>query len=258
MSDSDERTRVFSVEPIRQRRAFEDVVVQLRRAIVERRLHVGDKLPHERELASIFNISRQSLREGLRMLEGFGMLSARRGAGPDSGWIVTGDGRAGLSVLLDLHMSLQGTPIWDVLEIRESIEILAVRSAAERAEPAERAEILETAIAMRDVFDRATFLQADTDFHIAIARKSGNGLAPLFMESIRDAIARAMLAAFERIDDWEAERGRLVTEHVAIAEAVATGRSADAAHAMHEHIHGFYGRVLREHEVYGRSLLEPT
>ena len=88
--------------PVKQRRAFEDIIVQVENAILEGRLRVGDRLPPERELAEIFNVSRASVREALRVLEAFGVLSARRGTGAESGSIVSAQNGSPLSGLLRL------------------------------------------------------------------------------------------------------------------------------------------------------------
>ncbi|MBD5656474.1 MAG: FadR family transcriptional regulator [Candidatus Eremiobacteraeota bacterium] len=232
--------------PVRPQRAFEDVILQIRQAIVERRLAVGDRLPHARELAERFGVSRQSVREALRMLEAFGVLSARRGAGPESGWTVSADGTTGLSVLLDLYTSLQRIPIWDLLEIREALEMLSVRSAAAHATPEDTAELLAAARAMADATTPEAFLEVDTEFHVSIARRSGNSLAPLFMEAIRDAMSRVMLAAFQALPDWASERELLVREHVDLASKIGRQDGDSAATAVSEHIRGFYGRALKE------------
>lgn len=247
MARSNQPTAAFTPEPVRPRRAFEDVILRLRAAVVEGRLAVGNRLPHERELAGLFKVSRQSLREGLRMLEGFGILSARRGVGPDSGWIVSGDGTAGLSVLLDLHTSLKRIPMWDVLELREALETLSARSAVSRASAADRARLVDLAEQMAQVGEAAAFLKLDAEFHVALARCSGNALAPLFMEAIRESMFRGMLAGFEALPDWEAERAILVRDHREIANAIAAGDGEAAAASIGAHIHGFYGRALATH-----------
>jgi GntR family transcriptional repressor for pyruvate dehydrogenase complex len=238
----------FSAKPIRQKRAFEAVIIQIRQAVIERRLAVGDHLPHERELAALFEVSRQSVREGLRMLEAFGVLSARRGVGPDSGWVVSANGTSGLSVLLDLYTSLQRTPVWDLLEIREALEILSVRSAAARATAEQGAELVAEAKSMETVTEPQAFLQVDTEFHVSIARKSGNRLAPMFMEAIRDAMSRLMLSAFDALPDWPKEQQLLAAEHVDLANLIRAGDGEAAVGATRRHIRGFYARAL-EHMV---------
>jgi DNA-binding FadR family transcriptional regulator len=232
--------------PDKPRRAFEDIIAHVREAVVAGHLSIGDRLPHERELAERFGVSRQSVREALRMLEGFGVLTARRGVGPESGWIVASGTASGLSVMLDLHTSLQRTSLWDILEIRESLEMLSVRSAAARASVEEKAALVAVARSMDDVHEAGAFLRCDTEFHVSIARRSGNSLAPLFMEAIRDAMSRVMLAASRALPDWAAERELLVHEHLDIATLIARGDGDAAAVALSRHIRGFYGRWLAD------------
>ena len=169
MPRSNQSANAFSAQPIRPRRAFEDVILQVREAVVDGRLAIGDRLPEERELARLFKVSRQSVREGLRMLEGFGILTARRGVGPDSGWTVSADGTSGLSVLLDLHTSLKRISVWDLLEIRESLEMLSARAAVGHATADVRDRLVTLADEMADVAEPAAFLKLDAAFHVAIA-----------------------------------------------------------------------------------------
>ena len=232
--------------PIRPRRAFEEVIVQLKLAVAEGRLAIGDRLPHERELARLFGVSRQSVREALRMLEAFGVLSARRGAGPDSGWTISADGTSGLGALLDLYSSLQRIPFSDLLEIRESLEMLSGRSASMRATDEQKVRLLGAARDMAGITDAEQFLRADTEFHIMIARASGNTLAPVLMEAIRESMARGMQIAFSTLEDWNAEREVLITEHLDIAGKIRASQGAAAAEALRSHLCGFYGRVLTD------------
>src|SRR2546421_4807243 len=95
-----------SFAPVRVRRAFEDIIVQLEDAIMDGRLGPGDRLPPERELADVFGVSRTSLREALRALESIGVLEAKRGQGRASGsTVAVRHGR--LAGLLALHAAIQ-------------------------------------------------------------------------------------------------------------------------------------------------------
>jgi DNA-binding FadR family transcriptional regulator len=245
MARSNQKTKALAgLTPIRPRRAFEDVILQLKAAVVEGRLAVGDRLPDERELAKRFGVSRQSVREGLRMLEGLGVLSARRGTGPESGWTVSADGAGGLGAMLDLYASLQRIPLADLPEVRESLERLSGASAAARATPQQKIDVAAAAAAMADLTEAQPFLAADTEFHVTIARASGNTLLPVLMQAIRESMARVMLVAFSELRDWDIERTLLCREHVDIADKIRAGDAEAAAQALSAHIRGFYGRVL--------------
>src|ERR1700726_3365404 len=62
------------------RPAYEVVVDRLRRAILLSVYLPGDKLPPERVHAEQLGVSRVTLREAIRVLEGEGLVEARRGA----------------------------------------------------------------------------------------------------------------------------------------------------------------------------------
>src|SRR5271163_4313468 len=69
-----------SFRPARPRRAFEEIIHQIKALIEEGALKPGDKLPSERALAAEFQVSRNTLREALRTLELGGQITLRRGA----------------------------------------------------------------------------------------------------------------------------------------------------------------------------------
>ncbi len=230
--------------PVRPKRTFEEIILQIEQAVIEGRLAVGDRLPPERELAEIFKVGRSSVREALRVLEAFGVLTSRRGVGAESGSIVSAQGTRGLAGLLRLYTSLQGIPLRDLVEIRLEIEKFTVRLAAERANAENSMRLAHIVEQMQKAEEHGEFLQCDTELHIAIARMSGNSLAPLLMEALREAMAREMLKAFRDLADWPGERRILIRDHEKIAAKIQAGDGEAAVLAMTRHISGFYGRVL--------------
>ena len=60
----------------KQTKIFQNVVEQIQEAIFDGRLKTGETLPAERELKSMFNVSRGTLREALRVLD-FGLRSSK-------------------------------------------------------------------------------------------------------------------------------------------------------------------------------------
>lgn len=241
----EEQTSSFA--PVKRRRAFEDIIVQIENAIHEGRLTVGDRLPPERELAEIFQVSRASVREALRVLEAFGVLSARRGTGADSGSILSAQNESPLSGLLRLYASLLQMPLQDLLDVREAIEMLTARRAAERASDENIERLTGIVESMRNSGTPEDFLSLDTEFHVTLARASGNSVAPLIMGALRDAIAHQMLGAFKALEEsgnWIAERAWLIREHARLLETVVSKDPDAAAHAFSRHMHDFYHRVL--------------
>jgi DNA-binding FadR family transcriptional regulator len=100
---------------------------------------------------------------------------------------------------------------------------------------------------MRRAKAPADFLALDTQFHLTLARASGNSVVPLILGAVRDAIARQMLAAFEALEAagrWNAERAFLVKEHAQLVATIAAHDPEAAASAFSHHVHAFYTRVL--------------
>src|SRR5580658_11341292 len=67
-------------EVIRRNKVYEEVAQQIERLILKK-LHPGDKLPSERELAELLKVSRSSIRDAIRGLELMGMVEPRHGSG---------------------------------------------------------------------------------------------------------------------------------------------------------------------------------
>lgn len=225
-------------KPVTTRRAFEQVIFQIEDAVLSGRLLVGHKLPPERELADQFQVSRSSVREALRVLEMLGLVTARRGAGDRSGSFVQSP-TSGLSGFLPLYVKLRNVPLGDLVAMRLAIETMTATGAANV-----RAQIDGALLEIDRSESPEEFLDTDTRFHLTIARGSANAIAPVFMEALREAMAREMLAAFRLLNDWPAERRLLVQEHRLIASLIAQGNASAASQAMSNHIRGFYARAI--------------
>ena len=76
----DDGPQIPPFRPARPRRAFEEIIHQIKTLIEGGGLRTGQKLPSERALAAEFQVSRNTLREALRMLELGGQITLRRGA----------------------------------------------------------------------------------------------------------------------------------------------------------------------------------
>src|SRR6185436_5963734 len=66
---------------LRSLKAAEVVARDVVRSITAAQLQPGDGLPSESQMLQQYGVSRESLREGLRLLEVQGMISIRRGPG---------------------------------------------------------------------------------------------------------------------------------------------------------------------------------
>jgi GntR family transcriptional regulator, transcriptional repressor for pyruvate dehydrogenase complex len=236
-------------QAVEQRRTFEQILLQIEEAIISGGLRPGDRLPPERDLAATFGVSRASVREALRVLEMFGVIVARRGTGPDAGSIVAASARSGLQSALRLHVGLLRIPTRDMVEVRALLEQQAARRAAEHGNPKLTARLHEIVAGMRAAGGIAEFNEFDTEFHVEIARVSGNALLPVLMEALRGTMRRAMLEGFERLADWRTERDHLVGEHERMIGFIEAGDADAAGAAMQGHVVRFYRHVMESEAV---------
>ena len=77
-------------------KAYEKVIDYIESNILDGHFEVGDKLPSERELSQMLSVSRNSVREGIRILEVIGVI---------------------LSILVDTFISKISLPMQPVPEI---------------------------------------------------------------------------------------------------------------------------------------------
>ena len=225
-------------KPVPRRRAFEDVIVQVEEAIADGRIGPGDRLPPERELAGQLRVSRASVREALRVLEAFGVVTSRQGRGADAGSVVSAGDQNGLAGLLRIYTLLMKVPLSDLVDLRVAIESMTARARrrAARGGGARRA-------GRRDG-GRAGPRPLPGARH-RLPRRARPGVrqrarAAADGGAARDDRRAACATAFREVEDWESTRARVAADHLALAEQVAAGDADAAERTVTEHIRGFY------------------
>jgi len=69
------------LKAVKKRRAYEDIVEQIRKLIEKGKLRRGDQLPVEKELSETFRVSRLTVREAILSLETMKLVDRRQGDG---------------------------------------------------------------------------------------------------------------------------------------------------------------------------------
>lgn len=232
-------------QALEQRRTFEQILLQMEEAILDGRLKPGDRLPAERDLAQTFGVSRASVREALRVLEMFGVMVARRGTGADAGSVVADSAQSGIQSALRMHVGLMRIPARDLVEVRAILEQHSAQNAAARFTPGVTGRLREIVAEMPNAETIDEFNGLDTEFHVELARVSGNALLPVLMEALRGTMRQVMLESFERLPDWKAERDHLVGEHERMIGYIEAGDTVAAGTALQNHVMRFYRHVMQ-------------
>jgi GntR family transcriptional repressor for pyruvate dehydrogenase complex len=186
MAASSSRKRKAFV-PLRHVRKSDDVFEQLSKLIREKRFPLGSQLPPERELAEQINASRQTIREALYRAELVGLIEVRHGAGS---FVVSSSARSSLDAPLAELIARQADRIAEFFEIRLLVEGWCVSQAARQAKPADLAALKRRLDAMKSLpLTDPAWEQNDVEFHVAIARSTGNPIAVRMIEILRESFS---------------------------------------------------------------------
>jgi GntR family transcriptional regulator, transcriptional repressor for pyruvate dehydrogenase complex len=245
LEDEDTAQVALPFKHAQRRRAFEEVIVQIENAIAQGNYRAGDRLPNERALAEMIGVGRGSVREALRVLEGFGVLAAKPGRGAQSGSVLSAENNSGLVSVMRLYISLRRIPLGDLFAVRRSLEELVTRAAAETGAPDHICRLDEIATLMAEQSDVDQFFVLDAEFHLTIAAASQNVLAPLIMEALAQGVSESMKGSLmkARLDDVDG-RSRMAHQHHAIAERIAARDPEGAVDAMGAHLDSSYARLV--------------
>lgn len=177
---------LWGLRPVKLQAAYGIAVDRLRRQIHTGLLLPDERLPPERKLAEDIGISRATLREALRTLEGSNYIKIVRGA--QGGAFVEA-----LPVLQQLAVSRIARDPGDmmrILEFREANELAATRLAVSRRSVPELKRMRLAVVQMREANGPAVLKQAQSIFRLAISEASRN---IYLAKSVEDGLSEAFL-----------------------------------------------------------------
>lgn len=227
--------------PVTRARTYELVLDRIEEQISSGRLRVGDRLPAERELAAALGVSRVAVREAMRVLQAMGLISQGTGSGREAGTTLTSAPGEALTRLIRMHVLVASVGSDDLVSARVTLERESARLAARAAGD----DVLVRLVDVLAVMDAPgitveEFNDADTAFHVAIARASGNALVAELTTALRNAMRVPLLQRLQDDADFEATAARLSGEHRRVYEALAAGDGDRAADLVQQHIERFY------------------
>ena len=213
----------------------EGLARDLVREIVTQGLRTGDRLPSEAAMLEQFGLSRESLREGLRLLEVQGLITLRRG--PGGGPVVGHLDPANLGRTSTLFYHLAGGTYAELLDawvVTESI--LAERAARNEDRDAVRqamAPFLDPGHDHGDADEAINaFVLSHTHFHAVVASLAENRVLEVMLQTIGQIVTHHVLANGDPRD----ERDVIDADHAAVAQAIVAGQPSKASKAMEDHI----------------------
>lgn len=214
--------------------AYRQVADQLRSLILTGELQPGSRLPNETDLATLFGVSRSTVREALRVLSSQGMLTTTRGVG--GGSFIAHPEPEQITRYLEASLGLLSgadeVTVQELLEVREMLEVPAAGLAAQRRREEDLEllrEILEQERAVHPVNDG---YEEHRRFHQTILDLSGNALLPVLTRPLFVTLRTRFLRDQAPSRFW----ADVEHDHGAIYERIAAGDAPGAERAMREHL----------------------
>ncbi len=225
------------ITPVRSPKLYLLIVEQLKQLIQRGEYRPGDRLPTERELAQLFQVSRAPVREALVALELLDIVEGRVGGG----WFVRRAPDASLDVA-----AVQGRPPSDILHARVLVECAVVEQVARQCDEDDLDALRRAVEAFEAEVERGEYHgDADRLFHLTLARASGNTVFADLVGYLWDLQNGQFFQRVEGMSGTARPRmERYAAEHRAMFEAVATRDASRAREAMRRHLEGVYQDLL--------------
>ena len=222
------------LEPIRPKKISEEIVDQIKQLISKGELKPGDRIPSERELATMLGVSRPSVREAIMVLEAMGFLDSRQGGGTFVKALTESSIMDPLAKLVE-----QRDPelLRALAEVRMGLESWSAYLAGQRANAGDIAELHRLYAVMEKQASQGGWdPDVDAEFHYAITAASHNSLQMHVLDSIHSIFHTTIQVALKEFYQKEGHVQLLLTHHREIMEAIADHQPELARQKMMEHL----------------------
>lgn len=220
-------------KPVTPKKISTQIAEQIRSSILSGEFAPGDKLPPERDLAEMFNVSRPTVREALNVLAASGLVERYQGGGTIVRSLVELIGTVPLTNLVqqDSERAL------DVIEVRKGMEGCTAYYAAQRALPEDIRNMERIITQLQDnLKGYHPSEDLDAHFHLSIARATHNVVWLHLMETIFDAMRDFQKNVWRAVYLTHEDHMTLYSHHAAIFEAIKNRQPEEARTAMLAHL----------------------
>lgn len=225
---------------VRPRRAVDDIVEQIRSRIQSNELRPGEKLPAERDLAEQMGVSRNTVREAIRMLEVSGLVTLKKGA--QGGAFLNDSNSAALSQNLLDGISLRQFDFADLIDVRSVLEGYLLDQTCRLASDEEIEELAAIAQASRNAESEDLGYEERLVLHMDFHRK----LSAIAHNSVAEALTEPLLEITRHLHLSVGPKGGLETHEnrALLVEALRKRDPVAARSALARHFETLKQRIL--------------
>jgi len=218
---------------IRQFKVSDEIVRYLKALIKEGKLKPGDRMPPERTLAQWLGVGRSTLREAIKTLATLGFVEIRERRGT----YVKSFGAAVIPDSFAQVMDEDRTKVRELYEIRKDLEVASAYMAAGRRTAADLIQMERSLSLLEQQQERPRLgIKEDIEFHLAVARASGNTLRMHVLENLFDRYGHYIDIARQPLLGAKGHNARVCEHHRAIYEAIRRRDPEKAREAMSLHL----------------------
>ena len=237
----------INIKPKKVRKLAGQLYEQLLDLIISGVLHEGDKLPSESELCKSFEVSRPTVRQAIAKLQEDKLVKTQKGRGT---YVLN-------SPLKELTRFATANDLVRILEsheVRMALEVEAASLAAIRRTD-ENLKVIKQALAQmkRDFESQKLSIEADYNFHVEIARATGNEIFVQLLEDFHIGLKKTMVIAQNlsresvKNEINSSRNVEVLSEHQKILDAIELQDKEAARLAMQYHIAKIKQRVINIH-----------
>ena len=226
-----------TLQAVSKTKLHEQIVDQVQGLIQKGNLKHGDQLPPERELASIFKVSRHTLREAIRILEQKNILRSR----PGSGTFIILEDESSVVEFMARAIFREKNTLSEIFQFRELLEPQIAGLAAQNATK-KNISVLEDILERqkKELGNTVESKELDEKFHLALTKATGNSVLFQVVELFGHILLKS-----RHEDSQSSHRNRLSIEgHKKILDAIKDADSKAANELMASHLHAIRELVL--------------
>ena len=225
-------TTVF--QPIKPKKISEEIVQQIKQLITTGDLKPGERIPSERDLATMLSVSRPSVREAIMVLEAMGFLDARQGGGTYVRSLTE------VTIADPLSNILSGKDpkvLYALTEVRMGLETWSAYLAASRATDEQLKRLRELySIMEKQAADGGWDAEIDAKFHYVITEATQNTIQVHVLNTIHTLFKTTIMVALTEFYQREGYLEKLLSQHRNILEAIEARDPDRAQLAMRVHL----------------------
>lgn len=230
MTDNEKNVQ-FLLRSMRPTNAYEETMQRLLQSIRLGMVSPGERLPAERDLASMLKVSRDTVREALGTLVEQQYVVSKRGR---YGGTFVSDVLPQLEQDIDSRKRFTEEELEDIMVLRGVLEVGAARAAAGRGLRAEDREELAEALDATSQASAQDYRRIDSRLHLLIAELTGSQsllrMAVDLRVQVNDVLGAIPVLAVNLANANE--------QHALIVNAILKGKPDVAAKAMLDHVEG--------------------